>query len=156
MAPTRIMSVTVEVGFMSGRTTSLEAELDATVETIKRRAQTVLEVGTGRLVNSSGRILGGAFTVQESGVESGDVLTLQVWKAQISKSFQAFAAVASDGSVATWGHAGCGGDSRAVQDQLKNVQQLYSNGSAFAAILADGSVVTWVDPDRGGESSAVG
>ena len=132
---------------MSGRTTSLEAELDATVETIKRRAQAALEVGTGRLVNSSGRILNGAFTVREAGLESGDALTLQVWKVQIRGCAGAMAAVASDGSVVTWGHADRGGDSRAVQDRLKNVQQLRSNGRAFAATLVDGSVVTWGDPD---------
>ena len=117
------------------------------MEAIKRRAQAALEVGTGRLVSSSGRILDGAFTVREAGLQSGDVLTLQVWKVQICGCAGAIAAVASDGSVVTWGRADCGGDSRAVQDQLKNVQQLYSNGSAFAAILVDGSVVTWGNPD---------
>ena len=40
----------------------------------------------------------------------------------------------------------CGGDSTAVQNQLKNVQQVQATrGGAFAAILADGSVVTWAD-----------
>ena len=48
-----------------------------------------------------------------------------------------------------------GGDSSAVQDQLRNVQQVHATGVAFAAILADGSVVTWGDPDGGGDSSAV-
>ena len=43
----------------------------------------------------------------------------------------------------TWGHAFYGGDSSAVQDQLKNVQQIQTNGSIFAAILGDRSVVTW-------------
>ena len=32
-----------------------------------------------------------------------------------------FAAILGDGSVMTWGHAEYGGDSSAVQDQLKNV-----------------------------------
>ena len=46
----------------------------------------------------------------------------------------------------TWGNAFChGGDSSAVQDQLKNVQQIQASDSAFAAILGDGSVVTWGD-----------
>ena len=60
----------------------------------------------------------------------------------------------------TWGNAGFGGDSSAVQDQLRAVQHILADGSvvtwgimqalaatarqrAFAAILADGSVVTW-------------
>ena len=36
-----------------------------------------------------------------------------------------------------------GGDSSAVRDQLKNVQQIQASHNAFAAILGDGSVVTW-------------
>ena len=66
----------------------------------------------------------------------------------------AFAAILEDGSVVTWGDPGWGGDSSAVQDQLKSVQQVQATDSAFAAILEDGSVVTWGDPGRGGDSSA--
>ena len=59
--------------------------------------------------------------------------------------------------------AACGGDSGAVQDQLKNVQQIQASDSAFAAILGDGSVVTWGDGSvvtwgdsrRGRDGSAV-
>ena len=66
----------------------------------------------------------------------------------------AFAAILEDGSVVTWGDA-TGGDSSAVRDQLKGVQQIQATNRAFAAILADGSVVTWGDADFGGDSSAV-
>ena len=59
-----------------------------------------------------------------------------------------FAAILEDGSV-------CGGDSSAVQDQLKSVRQVQATSVAFAAILEDGSVVTWGGPGRGGDSSAV-
>ena len=48
-----------------------------------------------------------------------------------------------------------GGDSSAVRDQLKNVQQIQATDSAFAAILADGSVVTWGSDRNGGDCSAV-
>ena len=47
----------------------------------------------------------------------------------------------------TWGFADDGGDSSAVQDQLRSAQQVQATGSAFAAILADGSVVAWGRPD---------
>eukprot|EP00439_Symbiodinium_sp_Y106_P023086 s6434_g2.t2 len=53
----------------------------------------------------------------------------------------AFAAILSDESVVTWGDARNGGDSRAVQDRLKNVQQIQASCGAFAAILGDGSVM---------------
>ena len=60
-----------------------------------------------------------------------------------------------DGSIVAWGRAKDGGDSSAVQDQLKNVQQIQAAPCAFAAILGDGSVVTWGDAGCGGDSSAV-
>ena len=49
---------------------------------------------------------------------------------------------------------GDGGDSSAVQDQLKNVLQIHASHS-FAAILADGSVVTWPAGKYGGDSATV-
>ena len=52
-------------------------------------------------------------------------------------------------------YAAYGGDSSAVRDQLKGVQQIQATWRAFAAILADGSVLTWGDADYGGDSSAV-
>ena len=66
----------------------------------------------------------------------------------------AFAASLGSGCVVTWGVAVFGGDSSAVQDQLKNVQQIQATQCAFAAILADGSVVTWGLAGFGGDSSA--
>ena len=66
-----------------------------------------------------------------------------------------FAAILADGSVVTWGDPHYGGDSSAVQDQLRNVEQIQASYAAFAAILADGSVVAWGNPDRGGNNSEV-
>ena len=43
----------------------------------------------------------------------------------------------------------------AVQDQLKNVQQIQASAGAFAAILDDGSVVAWGDVHHGCDSSTV-
>ena len=67
----------------------------------------------------------------------------------------AFAAILADGSVVSWGDPDAGGDSSAVQDQLKGVQQVQATDGAFAAILADGLIVTWGSPDFGGDCSAV-
>ena len=47
----------------------------------------------------------------------------------------------------TWGDDGRGGNSRAVQGQLKDVQQIQASPFAFAAILGNGTVVTWGDSD---------
>ena len=72
---------------------------------------------------------------------------------QIQASVGAFAAILGDGSVASWGAADAGGDSSAVQGQLKQVQQIRATRhGAFAAILNDGSVITWGDAETGGDS----
>ncbi|CAE7835323.1 unnamed protein product, partial [Symbiodinium sp. KB8] len=76
-------------------------------------------------------------------------------KAAKSDDYAGFAALLGDGSVATWGKADLGGDSSAVQEQLRDVQQIQTSDSAFAAILINGSVVTWGDADSGGDSSGV-
>ena len=55
----------------------------------------------------------------------------------------------------TWGNALYGGESSAVQDQLKGVLQIHATHGAFAAILEDGSLFTWGHADYGGDSSAV-
>ena len=59
--------------------------------------------------------------------------------------------------MVTWGSADSGGDSSAVQGELKDqvVEQIYSTDSAFAAVLGNGRVVTWGDARWGGDSSAV-
>ena len=61
---------------------------------------------------------------------------------QIQATSAAFAAIL-DGSVVTWGDAESGGDSGAVQNQLKDVRKIQATAGAFAAILADGSTITW-------------
>ena len=77
----------------------------------------------------------------------------RTWWQQIQASHGAFAAILTDGSVVTWGRLGFGGESRAVQDQLKGVQQIQVSHGAFAAILAVGSAVTWGSEERGGSRS---
>ena len=68
----------------------------------------------------------------------------------------AFAAVKSDGSVVTWGHAYHGGDSRSVAVQLAGgVKSVTGSGCAFAAVKSEGSVVTWGGVKNGGDSRSV-
>ena len=67
----------------------------------------------------------------------------------------AFAAKLVNGRVVTWGDARNGGDSSAVQSELKDVETIYANGGAFAAKLTNGRVVTWGAAGYGGDSSGV-
>jgi len=65
----------------------------------------------------------------------------------------AFATILENKSVVTWGSPDHGGDSSAVKDELRHVEQIHpAKGGAFAAILADRSVVTWGHPSAGGDS----
>ena len=149
------MSITVRVGLLSGKTAALKASLDEEVETLKRQAQAALGIGRGRLLDTCGRPLDPSVLIKNAGLQNGDSLTLAACHAEVCDTGGAFAAMLGDASVVTWGSASHGGDSRAVQDQLKHVQQIHGTGAAFAAILGDGSVVTWGPVISGGDSSAV-
>ncbi|WP_395714561.1 Calx-beta domain-containing protein [Reyranella sp.] len=67
----------------------------------------------------------------------------------------AFAAVAADGSVVTWGNGQNGGDSSAVASQLHDVAGIGSNAFAFAALRRDGSVIAWGNQNFGGNNASV-
>ncbi|CAE7808777.1 kidins220b, partial [Symbiodinium sp. KB8] len=88
-------------------------------------------------------------------LQNGDSLTLHITRVKVQASGFAFAAILGDGSVVTWGNPVFGGHSSAVQDKLKNVQQIQASAYNFAAILADGSIVTWGMASDGADSSAV-
>lgn len=69
----------------------------------------------------------------------------------------AFAALRADGSVLAWGDPELGGDSSAVDAQLRaGVVQIFSTNAAFAALRIDGSVVAWGEAESGANTSAVG
>ena len=96
-------------------------------------------------------------TLEGAEIEDGECLTALVLQPRLAATRNAFALWChGDSAVVTWGDAGRGGDSSAVQDQLKGLQQIQATEDAFAAILEDGSVVTWGKDESGGDSSAVG
>ena len=90
----------VEVGLVSGRTTRVQAALDETVGTLKRRAQIALGVGMGSLLDSSGCIVDGCMPVKKARIRNGDRLTLlRTNSVQVQASIGACAAILGDGSV---------------------------------------------------------
>ena len=106
------MSLTIEVSLLSGRTVSLEAGPEESVDTLRRRAQETLASGRGRLLNSAGKSLDGEATLKESGLQSGDALTWQMSTVQVRgiRFSSAFAAVLGDGSVMAVVVGGSSGD----------------------------------------------
>ncbi|OLP97825.1 hypothetical protein AK812_SmicGene19811, partial [Symbiodinium microadriaticum] len=148
--------ITLSVGLLSGRTTTLKANLDEDVETLRLRAQTALDVGKGRLVNSSGSVLEATATLKDAGVQNADILTFHINRVRACATGSSFAAILGDGSVATWGRESDASDGKAAKDRLRNVQQIKATyQGAFAAVLGDGSVVTWGHAGYGGDSRAV-
>ena len=95
-------------------------------------------------------------TLKEAEIEDGECLTALVLQPQLAATNSAFALWChGDSPIFTWGNPNYGGDSSAVRDQLRGVQQIQASERAFAAILEDGSVVTWGRAKYGGDSSAV-
>ena len=155
------MSITLQVGLVSGRTVQIETGLNVEVRVFNRRARRALSVGKGRLVHSNGSVLDEAKTIEDCELRNEDFLNLQIQPIAICATrpyvsvTAAFAGVLGNGSVVTWGRVDLGGNGSAVQDKLKNVQQIQASVRAFAAILADRAVMTWGDAAFGGDSSAV-
>ncbi|CAE7377064.1 unnamed protein product [Symbiodinium microadriaticum] len=142
---------------LSGKAATVEVGVDEegchNIETSGR--DRTLGVGRGRLLDASGNVVASCVSITEARLQTGDWLTLHVSRVQVFATGRAFAAILGDGSVVAWGDPNEGGDSSAVQDQLRHVTQIQAFVCAFAAILGDGSVVTWGDPDGGGDSGAV-
>ena len=149
------MSISVEVGLLSGNRAFVNARLTEEVGALKLRAEVALGVRNGRLLDSSGNILDVLAPIERAGVRNGDSLTILTSAVDVCSNQRAFAAILGDRTVVAWGQAEYGGDCSAVQGQLKNVQQIQATDRAFAAILSDGSVVTWGDAGCGGASRAV-
>ena len=148
--------IEVTVALASGRSESLSI-LESSKEDLNKLAQKSFGQGSLRLATAAGCILSDPMqTLQAAGLQDGDQLTAIVGRAKLASNRQAFAAWCCGGDgVVTWGHRDWGGDSSAVLDQLRNVQQVQATKAAFAAILQNGSVVTWGRAVSGGDSSAV-
>ncbi|CAE7880181.1 unnamed protein product [Symbiodinium sp. KB8] len=97
------------------------------------------------------------WTLEVAGLKDGDTVfaTLRRPALYSSPGASAVALVHSDGSVRVWGDSEYGGDCSAVQEKLRDVQEVRVSSGACAAILANGSVVTWGDDLSGGDSGAV-
>ena len=71
-------------------------------------------------------------TLEETEMEDGEYLTALVLQPQLTATSKAFALWChGDSAIVTWGDADFGGDSSAVQDQLKGVQQIQTTDWAF-------------------------
>ena len=107
------MSITVQVDLLSGRATTVQANLHEAVGTLKRRAGTALGVGKGRLVDSSGGFLDAEMPIKRTRRRHGDSLNLNISRVQVQANRAgSFAAIRGHASVLTRGDARHSGDSR--------------------------------------------
>ena len=147
----------VHVSFPSGCGKTLALPQDSTVGELKVLVPKSFRQGFLKLVTEKGHALTNPEdSLLTAGIQEGAHLTVVAQQPKVAATAGAFAIwCCGDHGIVTWGSPEFGGNSSAVQDQLKHVRQVQATGGAFAAILANGSVVTWGDQSYGGDSSAV-
>ena len=147
----------IHVALLNGNPELLTLLPSSTVQDVRIKAQRAFGKKHLRLITAKNRVLMNfEQTLEEAEIEDGECLTALVLQPQLAATAYAFALwCQGDSAIVTWGSAKYGGDSSAVQDQLKGVMQIQASEQAFAAILEDGTVVTWGRADVGGDSSAV-
>ena len=145
----------LQVSLPSGRSEDVLVDPSATVGDLKLAAQRALRQGFLTLT-LDGRLLDPAESLQSAGLRDGDCIAAIAQQPKVAATQGGFAlwCIGRD-RIVTWGDPARGGDSTAIQDQLKNVQKIHATHGAFAAILAHGTVVTWGQPLLGGDSTAV-
>ena len=77
------MPVTIDVALMSGKTASVTASMDTSVQELTLQAQMLLQVGSGVLLRACGERLMCDATVRQLGLQAGEVLSLQIRPAQL-------------------------------------------------------------------------
>ena len=147
----------VHVSFPSGCGETLALPQNSTVGELKVLVQKSFRQGFLKLLTEKGHVLTNPEdSLLTAGIQEGAHLTVVAQQPKVAATAEAFAIWCCGGhGIVTWGNPYYGGDSSAVQDQLKNIRQIRSTRYAFAAILADGTVATWGQPDYGGDSSRV-
>ena len=149
--------IPVQVALPSGRSTVVSIEKSSSVKELKNLTQKSFRQGFLQLVTAEGRHLTDLTEPFEAaGIKEEDDLTAIALQPQLQATSSAFALWCAGGDrIVTWGTQKHGGDSSAVQHQLRGVQQVRGTWGAFAALLTDGSVITWGDATYGGDSSEV-
>ena len=153
-----MLHINVQIALLNGHAYELRSlSLSSSVRALRMAAQRAFGQKHLRLITGEKRVLvNSEQTLEEAQIKDGECLTVLVLQPHLAATVGAFALWChGDSTIVTWGSAEFGGDSSAVQDQLRGLQQIQATESAFAAILADGSVVTWGNQLYGGDCSAI-
>ena len=114
----------LQVSLPSGRSEDVLVDPRATVGDLKLVAQRALRQGFLTLT-LDGRLLDLAEFLQSAGLRDGDCIAAIAQQPKVAATQGGFAlwCIVRD-RIVTWGDPARGGDSTAIQDQLKNVQKI--------------------------------
>ena len=121
----------IHVALLNGNPELLTLLPSSTVQNVRTKAQRAFGKKYLRLITAKNRVLMNLEqTLEEAEIEDGECLTALVLQPQLASTEYAFALWChGDSTIVTWGEADCGGDSSAVQDQLRGVQQIQDTGT---------------------------
>ena len=99
----QVMTISLDVGLLSGETATVTVGLDEDVKAIQHLAEVALGLGArnGRLLDTFGRVLDSYEPIKTAQLQNGDSLTLHIGRVQSCASHFALAAILGDGSVVT-------------------------------------------------------
>ncbi|CAK9044778.1 unnamed protein product [Durusdinium trenchii] len=143
--------VSINVLLPSGRSETVTLPSTSKLLELKLAAQKALQQGFLRLLSRDGHFLDLTESLESAGLQDGDDVSAIASIAHVARTPWAFALWCRGGQVVTWGDALHGGDSEAVQRDLRDVIDIQATNAAFAATLANGRVVTWGDRGFGGD-----
>lgn len=124
----------ITVALLSGRSFSLRAAPDLRIGEVQAAAEE--HFGLRLRLTLAGEALEAHLALRDAGLQDGDTLMATVQSAfGIAATHSAFALWRYGGGAITWGNPRAGGDSKRVQDQLKNVRHIQATEAAFAALL---------------------
>ena len=116
----------LSVALPNGHAEVLSLLPSSTVRDLRTATQRAFGRKCLRLITAKKRVLiHPDETLQEAEIEDRECLTALVLQPQLAATGRAFALWChGDSAIVTWGDASSGGDSSAVRDQLRGVQQI--------------------------------
>lgn len=113
----------VNVALVNGHTQLLSVPPSSTVQDLRTAAQLVFRQKCLRLISAKNRLLvDPEETLEAAEIQDGERLTALVLQPQLAAATNAFALWChGDNAIVTWGDEKAGGDSWAVQDQLRGI-----------------------------------
>ena len=145
-----MLHINVQVALLNGHAYEVRSLLpSSSVRDLRMAAQRAFGQKHIRLITGERRVLVNFWqTLEEAQIKDGECLAVLVLQPQLAATSGAFALWChGDSTITTGGGAEFGGDSSAVQDQLRSLQQVQATAGASAkGCEADSG-------DRGGPSS---